>query len=322
MNISLLMVAVLVFCAAFLFVLGCWMMLRGPGESGGDRLKERMDDLARMRQDDMPVSLYRKQVISPTDRVLLTLAPMRALDRMMVQGGQPYGPTGALLRMLGTATALALPVALFVGRGPFLVVIVALAGMGGWWLYWTRTRRDRRDKMVRQLPDAMDFFARSLRAGNPFIAAMRAAPDEMQQPLARELEIAFEEMNYGLDFQDVMQNLANRIDAEEVRFFVTAVLVQKTTGGNLAEILNRIAGLLRQRQRTKGEVQVQAAEMKTSAHVLIALPFAVAGILQLINPEYFPVMLESPMGRGLIYAQVTLMAIGYMIIRKMVNFRI
>lgn len=317
------LIPAVVFLAVVLFVWSLYLLLPGGDSGGGGQVKRRVGSLAAAGERDRraPLSLARSNKVAGLDGVLLALPQFRSFDRYLVQAGVAYGPSAALARLLasGLAPAGGLHVA---GFGAGSVLLAFLAGTGVWVFRLARKRRQRRNRLVRQLPDAMDFFARALRAGNPFISALKAAPEEMPQPIAREFEIAFEEMNYGLDFQEVMENLARRTDAEEVRFFVTAVLVQKTTGGNLAEIMNRIATLLRERIKTRGEVEIQAAEMKASAHVLIALPFFVAGILHLMNPEYFMVLFENQIGRYIVYAQLGLMFVGYLIIRRMVNFRI
>ena len=317
------LIPAVVFIAVVLFVWSLYLLLPGGDSGGAGQVKRRMGNLAAAGQRDRraPLSLARSNKVSGFDGVLLALPQFRAFDRYLMQAGVAYGPSAALARLLasGLVPAGSLYAA---GFGSASLLLAFLFGAGVWTFRLARKRRQRRARMVRQLPDAMDFFARALRAGNPFIGALKAAPEEMPQPLAREFEITFEELNYGLDFEEVMQNLARRTDAEEVRFFVTAVLVQKTTGGNLAEIMNRISSLLRERIKTRGEVEIQAAEMKASAHVLIALPFFVAGILHLMNPEYFMVLFENQLGRYIVYAQLGLMLVGYLIIRRMVNFRI
>lgn len=268
-------------------------------------------------------SLSRQKIASPVDKLLLSLPYGARLDRFLEQAGVRYGPGGALVRIVAGAVAGFGTGLLLATKFGTLAIPVAVVG-GALFPAWRlrKRRRERLARLVRQLPEAMDFFARSLRAGNPFIGALKAAPKEMSQPIARELEITFEEMNYGLEFEEVMQNLASRVDAEEVRFFVTAILVQKTTGGNLAEIMNRIATLLRERIKTRGEVMIQAAEMKASARVLFGLPFFIAGVLQLVSPGYFRILLDSPSGQTIVLIQLLLMLIGYFVMTKMVNFRI
>lgn len=315
----------LVFVAVVLFVFGAYSFWNQAFGAGKDMSAVRIDQLAKDGHlaESKKLSLARQVSISRLDQVFLGVPGYHHVDRTLEQAGIRYGPGGLFLRMtifgLGGA-AIGMLVSRGIGILPLIIGFLAGAALPV--LHVRRKRTQRLKRLVSQLPDAMDFFARSLRAGNPFVGALRSAPEEMSQPIARELEITFEEMNYGLDFEEVMQNLASRIDAEEVRFFVTAVLVQKKTGGNLAEIMNRIASLLRERIKTRGEVMVQAAEMKASANVLIALPIVVAGVLQILNPEYFLVMLDHPTGLLLVYVQLGMMLVGYLIMRRMVNFRI
>lgn len=316
---------VLVFVSVALFVLGSYSFWSQAFGAGSDMSRSRIEQLAESGRPSgkKRLPLARQVSLSRLDQFFLGVPGYHNIDRMLEQAGVQYGPGGAFLRVALSGLVGAV-IGMLMSRGIDMLPLV-LGFMGGAAFPVMRLRRKRRlrlQRLVSQLPDAMDFFARSLRAGNPFVGALRSAPEEMPQPIARELEITFEEMNYGLDFEEVMQNLATRIDAEEVRFFVTAVLVQKKTGGNLAEIMNRIASLLRERKKTRGEVVVLASEMKSSANVLVGLPFVIAGFLQVINPEYFLVMLESSAGRVLIYVQLGMMLAGYLIMRRMVNFRI
>lgn len=321
------LIPLIVFSAAVLFLIGVYMLWAESRESGAEKIKRRIRRLSAGSVEEAEanklLSLAKEEVGSPLDRALLELPRLHKLDRFLEQAGVSYGPATAvaLALLMGFVGAL---ISMLAFRSFSLLPLIFgyLAGVVVLWIILANKRAKRKEELIRQIPDTLDFFARSLRAGNPFAGAMKSASEEMQQPLAGELEITFDELNYGLDFEECMQNLAIRIDTEEIRLFVTAILVQKSTGGNLAELMNRIASLLRERKVTRGEIQIQAAEMKTSARILIALPFAVAGLLQLVNPTYLPVLLESPGGRTIILVQAALMIIGYFVINRMVNFRI
>ncbi|MBL4820398.1 MAG: type II secretion system F family protein, partial [Gammaproteobacteria bacterium] len=269
------------------------------------------------------ISLAREDVNSPLDRILLGVPRLNTLDRFLEQAGVSYGPATAVTLSLVFGFLGALLTSLvFRNFALFSLVLGFAAAAALFWFRLSKKRKKRRDKLVRQIPDALDFFARSLRAGNPFAGAIKSASEELQDPLAGELAITFDELNYGLEFEESMKNLAARVDSEELRLFVTAVLVQKSTGGNLAELMNRISKLLRERITMRGEVRIQAAEMRASAQILIALPIFIAGLLQLVNPEYLPILFENSLGRTIIMIQVGLMAFGYFIINRMVDFRI
>jgi tight adherence protein B len=129
-------------------------------------------------------------------------------------------------------------------------------------------------------------------------------------------------MNYGLDVEDALYNLGDRTGNEEMHFFITAVLIQKSTGGNLADVLNRIAAVMRARAVTYRDIKILAAEMRYSAKVLIGLPFFVAGVLSITNPTYLTVLFENELGLIVIALQIMFMVVGYYVIHKMVNFRV
>jgi len=317
----------IVFGAAVLFMSGIYMLWAESRESGAEKIKSRIRRLSAGSDEaadaEKYLSLAKEEVGSPLDRALLELPRLHKLDRFLEQAGVTYGPATALaLSLLVGFVGAIISMLLFRNFTLLPLIVGYVAGMAILWGILANKRAKRRDQLIKQIPDTLDFFARSLRAGNPFAGAMKSAAEEMQQPLAGELEITFDELNYGLDFEECMQNLANRIDTEEVRLFVTAILVQKSTGGNLAELMNRIATLLRERKATRGEIQIQAAEMKVSARILIALPFVIAGLLQLVNPTYIPILFETPAGRTIIMVQAALMVVGYFVINRMVNFRI
>lgn len=174
----------------------------------------------------------------------------------------------------------------------------------------------------RQLPDAIDFISRSLRAGNPFSSSLQAVAIDMPDPISTEFGSTFDEMKYGVDVEEALEHLAERAGSEELRYFVTAVMVQRTTGGNLAKILDRLSAVMRARRNTRRETSVLSTEMRYSANILIALPFFVAGAILVVDPDYLSALFESSIGLTLIALQFCLIGIGYYIIRKMVNFRI
>lgn len=321
------LVPLLVFLACVLFLGGIYLLWSASQVSGAEKIKQRIRRLSAAAAEEAEaqkfVTLARQQGMTAFDAALLRLPRLHNLDRFLEQSGVNFGPAyfailcfisiicGAIIMSLVFRSINVLPLLL----GAALGLVIPL------WVL-SRIRRNRIDRLVKQIPDALNFFARSLRAGNPFSGAIKSAAEELPEPIAGELLMTFDELNYGLPFEESMHNLAARVDAEEVRLFVTAVLVQKSTGGNLAELLNKIAKLIRDRMTAKNEIKIQAAEMRTSAQILIALPFVVAGLLQVVNPGYLGVMLESSMGRTIILVQIGLMCVGYWIMNRMVSFRV
>jgi tight adherence protein B len=268
----------------------------------------------------------RKQQLSSIpfiDRILMVIPRFHALDRLLEQSGINL----TLMRFIGIQTGITLVLLvlfMLLFNIHFLVTLgmAMLLGVGLPYMYITKKRIARQTKFTDQLPDALDYLARSMRAGNPFMASLKAGSTEMPAPTGDEFGITFDEMNYGLDIEDALYNLGARTGGEEMHFFITAVLIQKSTGGNLAEVLNRIAAVMRARAVTYRDIKILSAEMRYSAKVLIGLPFIVAGALSITNPTYLVVLFESELGLMIIGLQLLFMLVGYFVIHKMVSFRV
>ena len=257
------------------------------------------------------------------DRVLTAFPRFHAIDRLIQQSGVNI----TLMKFMGIQAAIAVTLLLVLLFGfnahPYVAVLISIViGIAIPYIFVTRKRIARHEKFTMQLPDALDYLARSMRAGNPFLASMRSAADELPEPTGTEFGITFDEINYGLELEDALTNLGERSGSEEMRFFITAVLIQKTTGGNLADVLNRIAAVMRLRAITYRDIRILAAEMKYSANVLIGLPFFVAAALSVLNPTYLPVLFEHTFGLIIIGLQLFFMLLGYLVIQRMINFRI
>lgn len=326
-DIPVLLIMGLVFAAAVLFLVGGYLLVIEIQQNSASSIRKRIDkvsaSVASPHAAIRPLSLIREQHNDSRYAFVLKYFDMARLDIFLKSTGTKLKPANfiAVCLMSGIAGAL-VSALLFRNLSALSLMVGLLLGSALPYVVMRRLADKRKQKMVEQLPDAMDYFARALRAGNPFVGAIKAGSEETPAPLAEELATTFDEMNFGIDFDEAMKNFANRTDAEEIRLFVTAVLVQKNTGGNLAELMNRISGLLRERGRTRGEIRIQAADMQSSAKVLIALPFFIAGIMQVLNPEYFKVLLESETGIMLIMVQLGMIGAGWLILQRMVNFRI
>jgi tight adherence protein B len=257
------------------------------------------------------------------NRLLVWLPGAGSLNTFLEQAGMAHSVGTYLGVSAGLIVATPVIIVLVFGLGvPISVLAGLLLGLLGPYLFVTSHRRKRQARLTSQLPDALDYIARSLRAGNPFSVSLKGVSLEMPDPVGTEFRIAFDELNYGLELEEALTNLVNRSSGEEMRYFVTAVLIQKTTGGNMADLLSGIAGVMRERARTQGEIRIHAGEMRLSARVLIALPFVFAGLISIIQPGYIQTLTAHPLGRVVIAIQLMLMALGYVVIHRMVRFRI
>jgi tight adherence protein B len=183
-------------------------------------------------------------------------------------------------------------------------------------------RSRRLHKFDEQLPDALDLMARALRAGHAFPSAMQMVATECSDPIGSEFHIAFEEINYGVSTHDAMMNMAQRVPSMDLRYFVVSVLLQRETGGNLAELLDNLSHLIRERFKLLGRVRVLAAEGKLSAYILIGLPFATAGMVYVVSPGFISLLWTDPGGQIFSGGAVLLMIVGAFVMSRIVRIRV
>ncbi len=201
----------------------------------------------------------------------------------------------------------------------FIVMLpLAIAYGSGPLLYLIQKKNKRMEKFERQLPDALELISRSLKAGHAFTGGLRMVADEFEDPMGTEFGKTVDEINFGVAVPDALMNLTERVNCEDLKFFAVSVIVQRETGGNLSEILEALGRLIRERFKFQGRVRVLTAEGRMSARVLVVMPFAVVGILYLINPDYISVLFSDPLGTYSIILALSMMGFGSYIIKKLV----
>ena len=178
------------------------------------------------------------------------------------------------------------------------------------------------EKFQRQLPDALDLVARALKAGHAFTGGLRMVADELGDPIGSEFEKTLNEINFGVGVPEALKNLPNRVDCPDLKFFITSVIIQRETGGNLAEILTKITYLIRERFKLQNRVQVLAAEGKLSAIILIAIPFVIALALSVLNPGYIKTLFIDPIGKVLVAFALIMMIIGVFVMKRMIQIKV
>jgi tight adherence protein B len=174
----------------------------------------------------------------------------------------------------------------------------------------------------RQIPEALDLMGRALRAGHAFPTAVKMVGDEMADPIGKEFRILFDETNFGVPQNEALVRLADRVPVDDLRFFVVAVTIQRESGGNLAELLDNIASIVRARLKLLGEVRTLSAEGKMSAWVLGLLPFCVAVLINLVNPNFMDVLWTDPVGLRLVGGALVLMAFAVWWMRIIIRIRV
>jgi tight adherence protein B len=260
----------------------------------------------------------------PRARAALARHPRgRALQAWVDASGTGWHAPDALLAGLGLAACLALVVAgMLPASGPALVWVACAVGLVLPWLWLGGRRRQRIERLEQQFPQALDLIGRALRAGHALPAAVRLAAEELPDPLVRDFRRLFEEINVGMATPLALQRFAERVPLPDAAYFTVAVTLQRESGGNLAEVLDAIAALVRDRLRLRGEVRTHAAEGRLSAWVLGLLPFVVAAIVQAMNPGFLAVLWTDPAGRQMVAAAAVGLVVGVAWMRSIVRIRV
>jgi len=230
-----------------------------------------------------------------------------------------------------------------IGRVVFSTLVMVCAGalLGNWWIapgllgwapglalgaapyvFLVKKRERRFRRFAQQLPEAIDLMSSGLRAGQALASTVETVAKEAADPLASEFRRAAVEQSFGLPFRDAMLNLRSRVPVPDLQFLVAAILVQKETGGNLAQILDKTSRMIRERMRVAGEMRIRTAQGRITGWVLCALPFAMFIGMNLLHPGYGRVLFENPLGRTMLTYAAILMVIGVFLIRRIVNITI
>jgi tight adherence protein B len=190
------------------------------------------------------------------------------------------------------------------------------------WFWLGRRITQRMRHFERQIPEALDLMGRALRAGHAFPTAVKMVADEMPEPIGKEFRILFDETNFGVPQNEALMRLSSRVPIEDLRYFVIAVMIQRESGGNLAELLDNISSIVRARLKLLGEVRTLSAEGRLSAWILGLLPFCVAGMIQIVNPGFMAVLWTDPIGLRMVGGALVLMATGVLWMRKIIRIRV
>ncbi|MFL9898096.1 type II secretion system F family protein [Paraburkholderia fungorum] len=325
MNSSFIGFAVLGFLAIVLLIEAVYLFWNSRHGTAVKRMDERLRALsAGGNVSKEQLSILKQRLLSDSPfvtQLLLRVPRVHALDQQLLQSGLRW----SVARFAAYTLLCALAGAMlgFLMQAPALLTTV-LAGVVGLLpaMILRRKRAKRVLQLERQLPDAADLIARALRAGHSFPAALGMVGEELPDPLGGEFALAFDEINYGVSMNDALLNMVNRVPVDDLRYFVIAVLIQREAGGNLAEILGSISGIIRERLKLLGKVRVLSAEGRLSAWILGVLPFAILGLLSVLNPGYINVFWNDPAGVQLAAVALTMMLFGILWMRKVVRIHV
>ena len=310
------LISFLTFIAVIVLIEAGYLLVRGIREEGSVKMNKRLKLLSAGGAHGKEVlDVLRRNELSSipiVNRVLSRIPRIKVVDRMLEQSGLTISVSRYLLMVLLVIAVVTFVLAYGLNFHYMISLLIGIPlGLFLPSIYVGVKRKERLAQFTEQLPDTLDYIARSLRAGNPFSASLKGAANEMPDPTGTELGITFDEMNYGLELEDALQNLGRRSGSDEMNMFITAVLIQRSTGGNLADVLNRIATVMRSRASIVREILILSAEMRLSAYILIGLPFVVSGAVSIFNPAYMSVVVDNPVGHIVILVQLVLILIGY-----------
>jgi tight adherence protein B len=317
---SPLMISLLVFVGVQA-LLGAILFLFNDGSG---KIAERLELLTgRKRKEDTTASILKRTALDRDKKSLLeALTPnLPSLQKLIVQADANIKPStlmciGVVLGGLGFTVSWLMGVKLYLA--PIAGVMFFVVPFT--WLLHKRWRRLK--TFASQLPDALELVGRALRAGHSLAAGMHVVAEEMPSPIADEFHRVYEEQNLGIPIEDALKNMCERIPNLDLRFFVTSVLVQRQTGGDLAEILDKIGYVIRERFRILGQVKALTAEGRLSGVVLIALPFMLFLIMLHIKYDYVEKLWTHPLGVKMAMSALGMQLLGALVIRKIVNIKV
>lgn len=320
-----LLLAIVTFLIVACVVFVVWLTAGGGAKKDivSDRL-EAVRQVERRGDVSLEVQILRDEMLSTVpliDQILAKWAWPGGLKNFVNQAGLTIKPAKIIMLSAVLGLAVYLLVGYIYGE-PILSVIaaglMALVPLGI--IAWKRSRR--LAKFEEHLPEALDLLGRAVRAGHSFSTGLELIGKECSEPIAGEFRTTFEEQNLGLPLRDSLLNLTERVPLVDVRLLVTALLIQKDTGGNLAEILDELSRVIRERFKIYRDVKVKTAQGRLTAGILIAMPLIMMVLLSGVNPDYIHVLFNDPAGHTLLIVAATMQIVGSLLLWKIVNIKV
>lgn len=328
-----LIIAGLVFLAAIFLSIAIFVMVTAGAESTGRQIKQRLRDIAFGGSGTVrKISLEEEgtRLIAQIERWLSKLRIGRYIDLLLRQAHVAYLPgqfflLTLFLGLFGFAGGFFLK-GLLGSQFPMRDVLLSLllsALLGSLpYLMLLNRKREQIKRFIEQFPDALEMTARSLRAGLGFNTAMQMVAQEMPDPISVVFKEMVDEQNLGLSLQEAMRTFVQRVPILDVQFFVSAVTIQKETGGNLAEILDKLGYVIRERFKILGQIRVYTAQGRLTGYILTALPIVVGVFMYLINPPYLLTLFQEKLGLYMLGTAAALQMAGFWIIRKIIKIQV
>ena len=298
--------------------------MKVPGALAERRMERRLQEVSFRESgpSGQPMSFLRQKSDGPLPALGRVFGgDDSGLARLIEQSGVNTSPSTILLVSIGLSVVFVLVSMMFV-RLPVAWIIAGVMGCVSPTLWLKYKRSVRMKKFEEQFPEALDLLSRAIRAGHAFQTAMGMVADELPAPVGIEFRKSFDQQNFGLPLKDALDEFSVRMPSLDVRFFVTAVLIQRETGGNLSEILDNLAHVVRERFKILRQVRVHTAHGRFTGYVLLALPAALGIALNFINPDHMRLLFEERMGHMMIATAIVMQIVGYIWIRKVIKIEV
>ena len=259
--------------------------------------------------------------IPAIDHILRRSARVTDIQKMLAQAGMSTR-AGNFLGTSVLAGLLAMLVGYALSKRIEIAWIALLVGFVLPYSYASYRRNKRFEKFEELFPEAIDTLARAVRAGHAFTTALEMITDEVAEPVSGEFRQLFEEQKFGMPVRDALINLTERMPLVDVKFFVTAVMLQRETGGNLAEILDNLSYVIRERFKIQRQVRVYTAQGRLTMALLMGMPPIIVTVMMVLNPSFIKPLFSDPIGHTLLVAGITLQTVGYFVIRKIIRIQV
>jgi tight adherence protein B len=309
---------------AFLAVILVMLLVYGVWARSGKKSKQqRLETIHNtVHQGGQTVSSLKAEQNSAFENWLRRSSGIyRRFENLVERADSPIS-AGRLMSIMLALFALSVVIGLLRHTSPLLLLILA-AAIACTPLFWLFRKAGRKRKALdEKLPETLDYITRALRAGQSLTAAIGMVGKEFPEPIGHEFKTVFDEISFGIPFKDAIGHLAERVGSKDLNFFVISIIIQHETGGNLTELLDGLARTMRERVKLRGKINTLSAEGRASAWVLGGLPFALAGILSLINPGYISLLFTTPPGHTLLLVAGGLLAIGVFVISRIITIKV
>jgi len=320
---SLIAITVFVVVALIAFAVGSFIDQRNArARLIRDRLASAQK--APEREPNEELALLRDEQLSQIpafDNLLRRSARVSAIQESLTQAGMKFRAGNFLLLCILCGAVAGLVSVLWTGN-PAVAWAALIVGAFLPYSVVSYRRQKRFEKIEELFPEAIDTLARAVRAGHAFTTALEMIANEVAEPLAGEFRKLYEEQKFGMPVRDALMNLTERVPLVDIKFFVTAVMLQRETGGNLAEILDNLSYVIRERFKIQRQVKVHTAQGRLTMALLMAMPPAVVGILLVFSPEFVHPLFVDPIGHALLVASIALQTVGYFVIRRIIKIQV